>query len=70
MLIVVVKVSGLGDPFLRMGIWRVNDLPCLPQLAEYIYQRLEEGKLYPTPGMDQPGDMECGCNTVIYRWDL
>ena len=69
--LVVVNVSNSDHPFLcsllNVGLWRVDDLLHFARLADYNYDPLVKGQSYVPPNKNNTGDMDCDCNTVLYR---
>lgn len=71
MQIVAVQVSDYSYRFplslSRRGLCRVNNLPRFVRLVNYNYAKLEKDQYYVSPTKNHTGDMECDCNTVMYR---
>jgi hypothetical protein len=53
-----------------MHVFPVVPEDCCLSLVEYPYPPLEVGQNYVAPAEGNSGDLNCDCNTVMYKYEV
>ena len=53
-----------------MYIFRIASDNCCLLLVVYTYEPLDSDQFYLPPSKDDYGDQSCGCNAVIYKYEI